>query len=225
MDQIQQRAQQLAGNPKSIFIAYSHESEDHKQWVAALAKDLRKEGFDVVLDQDENPRPEEPDPKKDWKKYWEYRAGELNEKYVWELQRKAIFMGNIVMRPSPLPLSKLSPEWERYMDVGLVLQLIPHCRNILLINTPKYVRETSTQSGDAFAGWVLEEFQFILHSIQRPHKSPQKVISILRQGEQCITGHKNQLFPVVDFRERDTQYAESFKFLLFHLTQQPVISV
>ena len=34
-----------------VFISYSHDSGDHKEWVLRLATDLRKAGVDVVLDQ------------------------------------------------------------------------------------------------------------------------------------------------------------------------------
>ncbi len=34
-----------------VFISYSHDSKDHKTWVAKLATDLRGSGVDVVLDQ------------------------------------------------------------------------------------------------------------------------------------------------------------------------------
>ena len=34
-----------------VFISYSHDSEDHKSWVLALATDLRNQGVDATLDQ------------------------------------------------------------------------------------------------------------------------------------------------------------------------------
>lgn len=34
-----------------VFISYSHDSKEHKTWVAKLATDLRSNGVDVVLDQ------------------------------------------------------------------------------------------------------------------------------------------------------------------------------
>jgi hypothetical protein len=34
-----------------VFISYSHDSKDHKTWVAKLATDLRGNGVDIVLDQ------------------------------------------------------------------------------------------------------------------------------------------------------------------------------
>jgi DNA-binding CsgD family transcriptional regulator len=37
-------------NP-SVFISYSHDSEEHKEWVRAFATDLRLNGVDVNLDQ------------------------------------------------------------------------------------------------------------------------------------------------------------------------------
>src|SRR6266550_7461551 len=37
--------------PPKVFISYSHDSEDHKQWVLRLGSDLRASGIDVVLDQ------------------------------------------------------------------------------------------------------------------------------------------------------------------------------
>ena len=41
-------AQEIS-EPK-VFISYSHDSEDHKNWVLQLATRLRKNGVDVVLD-------------------------------------------------------------------------------------------------------------------------------------------------------------------------------
>lgn len=35
----------------SVFISYSHDSEDHKAWVLRLATDLRERGVDATLDQ------------------------------------------------------------------------------------------------------------------------------------------------------------------------------
>jgi hypothetical protein len=34
-----------------VFISYSHDSDEHKAWVAKLATDLRSNGVDVILDQ------------------------------------------------------------------------------------------------------------------------------------------------------------------------------
>ena len=34
-----------------VFISYSHDSEEHKQWVKRLASNLRSHGVDVILDQ------------------------------------------------------------------------------------------------------------------------------------------------------------------------------
>ena len=40
----------MAEIPK-VFISYSHDSPEHKQWVAALAAQLRRNGIDAILDQ------------------------------------------------------------------------------------------------------------------------------------------------------------------------------
>ncbi len=37
--------------PPRVFISYTHETPDHKRWVAALGTDLRKNGVDATLDQ------------------------------------------------------------------------------------------------------------------------------------------------------------------------------
>ncbi len=34
-----------------VFLSYSHESTEHKMWVSRLARDLRKNGVDAILDQ------------------------------------------------------------------------------------------------------------------------------------------------------------------------------
>jgi hypothetical protein len=35
----------------TVFVSYSHDSEEHKRWVAKLADDLRANGVDASLDQ------------------------------------------------------------------------------------------------------------------------------------------------------------------------------
>ena len=40
----------MAENPK-VFISYSHDSPEHKQWVSELAARLRRNGVDAILDQ------------------------------------------------------------------------------------------------------------------------------------------------------------------------------
>ncbi len=40
----------MANEPK-VFISYSHDSPDHKRWVADFASRLRKAGIDAILDQ------------------------------------------------------------------------------------------------------------------------------------------------------------------------------
>ena len=40
----------MAEHPK-VFISYSHDSSEHKQWVLELSKKLRNNGVDVILDQ------------------------------------------------------------------------------------------------------------------------------------------------------------------------------
>lgn len=37
--------------PPRVFVSYTHESPDHKRWVAALSTELMAKGVDVVLDQ------------------------------------------------------------------------------------------------------------------------------------------------------------------------------
>ena len=40
----------MSENPK-VFISYSHDSPEHKQWVSELAASLRRKGIDAILDQ------------------------------------------------------------------------------------------------------------------------------------------------------------------------------
>ena len=40
----------MAENPK-VFISYSHDSPEHKQWVSELAAKLRRNGVEAILDQ------------------------------------------------------------------------------------------------------------------------------------------------------------------------------
>ena len=40
----------MPDNPK-VFISYSHDSPEHKQWVSVLAARLRRDGIDAILDQ------------------------------------------------------------------------------------------------------------------------------------------------------------------------------
>ncbi len=37
-------------NPPKVFISYSHDSEEHKNWVLQLATRLRSNGVDIILD-------------------------------------------------------------------------------------------------------------------------------------------------------------------------------
>ena len=40
-----------AAAPPKVFVSYSHDSPEHKQWVLRLASKLRENGVDAVLDQ------------------------------------------------------------------------------------------------------------------------------------------------------------------------------
>ena len=40
-----------ATGPPAVFISYSHDTSQHKRWVAGLAAELRRNGIDVILDQ------------------------------------------------------------------------------------------------------------------------------------------------------------------------------
>ena len=40
----------MADNPK-VFVSYSHDSPEHKQWVSELGAKLRRDGIDAILDQ------------------------------------------------------------------------------------------------------------------------------------------------------------------------------
>ena len=48
-----------SAEPTVVFISYSHDSEEHSQWVLGLSKRLRQDGFDTRLDQYLNDCPEE----------------------------------------------------------------------------------------------------------------------------------------------------------------------
>ena len=37
--------------PPKVFVSYSHDTTEHKQWVLKLASDLRAHGIDAILDQ------------------------------------------------------------------------------------------------------------------------------------------------------------------------------
>ncbi|MCA9710484.1 MAG: toll/interleukin-1 receptor domain-containing protein, partial [Myxococcales bacterium] len=43
---------------KTVFISYSHESDEHQRRVLGLANQLRKDGLDARLDQYESNPPE-----------------------------------------------------------------------------------------------------------------------------------------------------------------------
>jgi len=61
----------------SVFITYSHDSVEHASQVLALAKRLRADGFNVVLDQDLEYPPEE-----GWAKWMDRRLREANSVVV-----------------------------------------------------------------------------------------------------------------------------------------------
>lgn len=42
---------QKASTPPRVFISYTHDSEEHKNWIRRLAEDLADTGVDVLLDQ------------------------------------------------------------------------------------------------------------------------------------------------------------------------------
>jgi len=48
----EQELETLRARPQAprVFVSYSHESADHKNWVLRLASDLRKQGVDAILD-------------------------------------------------------------------------------------------------------------------------------------------------------------------------------
>ena len=37
--------------PPRVFISYSHDSSEHRQWVSHLGTELRGKGIDAILDQ------------------------------------------------------------------------------------------------------------------------------------------------------------------------------
>ncbi|MCF7354852.1 toll/interleukin-1 receptor domain-containing protein [Vibrio sp. CK2-1] len=41
----------MANNPPRVFVSYSHDSAEHKEWVLNFATTLRLRGIDIVLDQ------------------------------------------------------------------------------------------------------------------------------------------------------------------------------
>lgn len=54
LDAIVKRVSHLRENPKSVFISYTWDSDEHKRWVRSLADQLIEAGFEVVYDQYEN---------------------------------------------------------------------------------------------------------------------------------------------------------------------------
>jgi hypothetical protein len=40
----------MSNSAPKVFISYSHDSEDHKNWVLSLAKRLREDGVDAIID-------------------------------------------------------------------------------------------------------------------------------------------------------------------------------
>ena len=212
------RKAQLVANSKSVFISYSHESPEHKVWVYSLALELRKNGFDVVMDVDENPRPEKPKNGDDWKKKLDYQAGELAENYLWELHGPISNLGSVAIRPSPQLPMKLSPEWNDYLDsIYSVISLIGCCKNIIIVNTPNYVHNSSPPIGSSKAGWVFEEFQYLLNCLRKGEDK--NVVSIFRAGEKAIEGCKWARFQVIDFSSMNMSYYDSFNLLLSALNK------
>jgi len=41
----------MMSSPPKVFISYSHDSLEHKQWVHKVAVRLRESGIDAILDQ------------------------------------------------------------------------------------------------------------------------------------------------------------------------------
>ena len=44
-------AEDVTKTPPVVFISSSHDSPQHKKWVADLGRSLRRKGVDVILDQ------------------------------------------------------------------------------------------------------------------------------------------------------------------------------
>jgi hypothetical protein len=42
--------EQIEEIPPQVFISYSHDSDEHKNWIIQLATRLRSNGVDVILD-------------------------------------------------------------------------------------------------------------------------------------------------------------------------------
>ncbi|MFA4986659.1 MAG: SEFIR domain-containing protein [Candidatus Brocadiia bacterium] len=49
----------MAGDPKRVFISYTHDSSEHKERARALADRLRDDGLDAAIDQYVNGTPSE----------------------------------------------------------------------------------------------------------------------------------------------------------------------
>ncbi|MEO8205279.1 MAG: toll/interleukin-1 receptor domain-containing protein [Chthoniobacterales bacterium] len=64
-----------------IFISYSHDSEEHKNWVRGLAESLRKCGVDVILDQ------------------WEISPGDDIPKFMEQSVKRSSFVVMICTEP------------------------------------------------------------------------------------------------------------------------------
>ena len=42
--------EQIDETPPQVFISYSHDSDEHKNWIIQLASRLRSNGVDIILD-------------------------------------------------------------------------------------------------------------------------------------------------------------------------------
>lgn len=68
------------GKAPKVFISYSWDNEDHKQWVARLAANLRGHGVDCILDQ------------------WDARAGEDLPKFMEQMDTSSDYVICIVSK-------------------------------------------------------------------------------------------------------------------------------
>jgi hypothetical protein len=210
----------LEQNPKSVFISYSHDSNNHIDWVSRLADGLRMKSFQVIRDLDLNPELEIndifPESGNRYERTLFQRSYELEKAYQQTFREIQILDGTFTFR-SPQSLKSVASEisQEYLSKIIKMISLIQCCQNVILVNTPRYIRDT-TIDGDQPGGFAFLEFQFLLHQLKRkPSKMP-KVISILKSGQGCHFSQAGVPFPTLDFRN-DEIYSINLDVLIDYL--------
>ncbi len=115
---------------------------------------------------------------------------------------------------------------ERNYFISNIMVLAVLCRNIVFVNTPHFCEVNVTKhhynpeskkmmddKRPTHTGFL--ETQLIFYNLEKKNN---RVISILRKGENWLSGTGDRQFPMIDFRE-GIDYSESLDYLIHYLEE------